>query len=506
MTVKPALRSDWAHMSRRELETFQLHRLRRVMRELWFPFSPYYRERLGAAGLSWRDLKSLDDLSRFPFTTKADILPSRHNPDGPRAFILTPDPDAIKNRLPISKKLALLARGMVGGRSAVEKALQAEFLPIKILFTTGRSASSLPFFLGRLDLALLRESGRRLSEVLGLRAGDDRVVSLFPYAPHLAFWQVAEGAESSGILTLNTGGGRVMGGERILDLIERLEPTAICGMPGYFYHVLRKAHRDGRNWSKIRTVALGGEMVSDVLKRRIVSTLRDMGSPAPCVSSVLGFTESRQCWGECRSDEGTGFHVFPDMGIVEIVDPETGERLPDETTGELVFTALAGRGSLLFRYRTGDIVEGGVTYDPCPACGRTTPRLGTHIQRKSNVKALDLSKVKGTYVNFNTLSALLSSEPAIEEWQLVILKPSDDPFEVDEIELWCSLADGTDEDAFRREIQETVSRATEMRFNRIVIVPLEEILDRLGMETLTKEQRILDKRPVQSKRKDPARS
>ncbi len=506
MTFKPVLRSDWARMSRKELDAFQLRRLRQVMRELWLPFSPYYRERFAAEGLSWRDLKSLEDLARFPFTTKSDILPSKHNPDGPRAFILSPDRESIANRLPASKKAALLARRVFGGRGAVEKALQAEFLPIKILFTTGRSASSLPFFLSRLDLALLRESGRRLSEILGLRAGADRVVSLFPYAPHLAFWQVAEGAESSGILTLNTGGGRVMGGERILDLIERLEPTAICGMPGYFYHVLRKAHRDGRNWSKIRTVALGGEMVSDVLKRRIVSILKDMGSPEPLVSSVLGFTESRQCWGECRSETGTGFHVFPDMGIIEIVDPETGERLPDETTGELVFTALAGRGSLLFRYRTGDIVEGGVTYAPCPACGRTTPRLGTRIQRKSNVKALDLSKVKGTYVNFNTLSSLLSSDPAIEEWQLVILKPSDDPFEVDEIELWCALTADADEEAFRREIQEAVSRATEMRFNRIVIVPLEEILERLGMETLTKEQRILDKRPVQSRRKDGERS
>ena len=285
-----------------------------------------------------------------------------------------------------------------------------------------------------------------------------------------------------------------MGGERILEIIAKMKPSTICGMPGYFYHLLRKARQGGIDLSFIEKVALGGENVSSTLKQRIVDILGEMGAPDPKVASVFGFTESRQCWAECTRVENSGFHTSPDLAIIEIVDPDTGEVVDDGESGELVFTSLDGRGSVMLRYRTGDLIEGGMTHEPCPGCGRRMPRVMSRIRRASNVKTLDISKVKGTYVNLNSLCELLDDDADLEEWQIVIGKRNDDPFEVDEILLYCALVSGANAERFRERTQRSVGALAEIHFNEITITSIEEMLDRVGMEVNTKEERIVDRR------------
>jgi phenylacetate-coenzyme A ligase PaaK-like adenylate-forming protein len=90
-------------------------------------------------------------------------------------------------------------------------------------------------------------------------------------------------------------------------------------------------------------------------------------------------------WCEClfRWVEPSGYHLYPDLGIVEIVDPETGAPKDDGQSGEIVFTSLDARGSCVLRYRTGDMIEGGLTYEPCPYCRRTMPRLLGRINSRA---------------------------------------------------------------------------------------------------------------------------
>lgn len=501
-----AIGNRWDQMNRKEIRAMQLGRLRALVRDRLLPFSPFYARRLDSLGLDHRALRRIEDLAAFPFTTKADVVPSAENPDGPRAFVLKPDAEAIRTRLPRMALIRILAEKLLFGADRLQRRLIAEYNPTKILFTTGRSAASLPFFLTRYDLELLEETGRRITRVLGLDPRSDRVVSLFPYAPHLAFWQVAACSEAAGVLTVDTGGGRVMESDRILDLIGRLKPTTLCGMPGYFYHLLRKARNEGHAWPFVRKIALGGEGVPSVLKQKIVAILGEMGAEEPRVSSVYGFTEARQCWAECLDAENTGFHTSPDLCLIEIVDPKTGEILPEGSTGEIVYTGLDGRGSSLLRYRTGDVVEGGLTHEPCPGCGRVLPRISSRIRRESNQKTLDVAKVKGAWIDFNALAEMLGAEAAIEEWQIVLAKKNDDPFEVDEIELWCALAPQFDRATFRERIQRGIAGRTEIHFNRIETVSLDEMLARLGMETKTKEERIVDRRPKREAREEVKRS
>ncbi len=490
------MRSRWDECDPKETKRMQIKKLRRYLTEQVLPFSPHYRHLAKIGHIPLDDLKDLSDLARLPFTSKKELLPNAEAGSGPRDFILQPSKELIQQELPTGAKLKFLLRRLIKGEEGLQQELLREYNPTQMFFTTGRSASSIPFFLTPYDQALLRETGRRIVRVLGLDPKADKVLSFFPYAPHLAFWQVAACAEAGGILTLNTGGGKAMGGTRIIDLMQRMEPTAIVGMPGYAYHLLRSAHRAGARLSSIKRVALGGEAVSRTLKKKIISLLQDMGSENAKVASVFGFTEARQCWTECVGADNTGFHLSPDLSIVEIVDPKTGEIMNDGESGELVYSTLEGRGSALLRYRTGDLIEGGLTWERCPGCGRRLPRMSSIVRRVSNVKNLELSKIKGTYVNFNSIFELLDAEADIEEWQIVISKPDDDPFEVDELTLHLALAEGTEFRAIIDRIQQRSRACAEIQFNNIRIHNLDEMLERIGMETETKEQRILDLRPM----------
>ena len=287
-----------------------------------------------------------------------------------------------------------------------------------------------------------------------------------------------------------------MGGTRILEFIDRLKPTTLVGMPGYAYHLLRLARERSLDLSSVRLVALGGEAVLPALKARIVTLLESMGARDPRVVSVFGFTEARQCWTECPGARQTGFHLSSDLSLVEIVDPESGAVLPDGESGELVYTTLAGRGSVMLRYRTGDLIEGGLTWERCPGCGRRLPRLSSLVRRVSNMRNLELSRIKGTYVNFNTLGELLQEIPGVEEWQIVLGKRSDDPFEVDELTLHLALTQGIAAATLIDTIQRRARAQAEIQFNHIRIHNLDDMLRRLGMETEPKENRILDNRPA----------
>lgn len=485
----------WDHLSAEERRSLQESRLRKLLRTRVLPFSPFYRRQFEHANLDVGTIRTLDDLRRIPFTTKQDILVSEDNPNGPKDLILQPDEELIRTALPRSEQLKLLGLKLVLGKRRLRERLFREFNPCTLFFTTGRSTGSVPFFLSLYDHELLMEAGRRICSVVGIRPEADRVLNLFPYAPHLAFWQTTFASMATGTLALNTGGGRIMPTDRLIAALERLKPTVIVAMPGYFYHVLRRLVEDGQDLSSVRVIALGGENVPAGFKRKVQELMAQCGAPEVKVASVLGFTEARQCWAECVGERRTGFHTYPDLGLFEIIDPDSGDPLAEGETGELVYTGLDGRGSVVLRYRTGDIVDGGIVSEPCPGCGRTVPRIMSDIQRSSNVKSLDIGKVKGCLVNLNSLSEAFSGDLEIEEWQLEIRKRNDDPFETDEIVLYAALKGAEDETAFRSRIQAVVSERCELHLNEIIVEDVPTLLRRVGMEEQMKEVRIVDRRP-----------
>jgi phenylacetate-coenzyme A ligase PaaK-like adenylate-forming protein len=390
----------------------------------------------------------------------------------------------------------VVAEALLRGRSAVERRFEREYRPIFLTATTGRSSMPVAFAYTDHDMNNLRVSGARLIQTFGATT-KMRGVNMFPYAPHLAFWQVVYAGLEFGMLLVSSGGGKVMGTEGNINLIEKIKPEAIVGIPTFVYHVIREAQAQGRKWPQVTKVVLGGEKSPTGIRRRIVTLLQQMGACDVRVCGTYGFTEARVAWGECPTlpEESSGYHLFPDYGLIEVIDPETAEVKGEGEPGELVYTPLDARGTVVLRYRTGDYIDGGVTWEPCPHCGRTVPRIVGNIGRASNTKELQIGKLKGTLVNFDTLQQILDDTMEIGEWQLEIRKAHDDPHDVDELILHLAPANGANIDQLKEKIRARFQTEIELTPNRIEVHSIDDMLKRIKLESSLKEVRILDARP-----------
>jgi phenylacetate-CoA ligase len=454
-------------------------------------FSPFYSKLHAEGKFQSEKVRSYEDLKYLPFTTKSDMVPTTENPGKPREFILQPNPDTVSSQLTFGRKLDLIKNKLFKGVSFKTQLLE-EYLPVFFTATTGRSAGQVSFVYTHYDVLRLKEAGRRLYDVCGAVQGKDTVLNLFPYAPHLAFWAVYNGGEVSHVPTFNSGGGKVLGTSRILNIIRGLKPTIIAGVPGYVYHLLRIASEEKMDMSFVRMIALGAERTTQGHRDKFKYFLETGGAKDVKILSTYGCTEARMAWVECPDGDQMGYHLYPDMGIFEIINPDTLESVKEGEPGEIVFSTLNGRGSVVIRFRTGDYAEDGILYKPCPACGRTVPRLQSNITRLSNQKELNLTKVKGTLVNLNQIDMVIHKFMEIVEWQLEIGKVNNDPFENDSVTLFISLRPNTHEQTLVKNLIHEFTERFEFSPNKIVVESTEILLDRLGMESEVKEKRMVD--------------
>jgi phenylacetate-coenzyme A ligase PaaK-like adenylate-forming protein len=485
------LQKQWQRLSEPTIRRSQAEQLRRYLRTVVLPFSAHYRELFREQGLDAESFRTLEDLRRLPFTTKSDLLASTAHPQRFKDFILTPDPKAL------ARRPATIFRALAHGREAVKRELEAEFRPIFMTFTTGRSAEPTPFLYTQRDMTRLETAGRRLVEICAGRP-EDRLLNTMPFAPHLAFWLAHYAGTAGGVLTLSSGGGRVMGTDGNLRNLRKFKPDFLIGVPTFVYHLLHQAAEEGVHCENLRRIVLGGEKVSDGLRQKLRDLALELGAREVDVVATYGFTEAKLAWAECpfpHDQPPGGYHLYADLGIVEIIDPGTGAPVPPEQPGEIVFTPLDARGSVVLRYRTGDFTDGGLTYEPCPHCGRSLPRLVGNISRGSEVRQMSFDKIKGTLVDFNELEHVLDDAPNIGAWQIELRKVNDDPLELDELILHVQKLNGADELQLGRELKDRCVSHLEIHPNRIVFHDTDEIRELQGVGRLIKEQKLVDHRP-----------
>jgi len=474
------------------IRRLQAEKLRHYLRQVVLPFSAHYRALFHQQGLAAAAIRSLDDLQRLPFSSKMDLLNTPEHPQRVRDFVLIPDRNVLAHRP------TTILRALWHGRERVKNGFESEYRPIFMTSTTGRSTDPIPFLFTQHDLNHLGLAGKRLFEVCGAQR-EMRLMNLFPYAPHLAFWQTHYGGAAFGVFTASTGGGKVMGTEGNLRLISKIKPDVLIGMPTFIYHVLHQAAEQGMRLENLKRIVLGGEKVPDGMRRKLAHLAGELGAGETDIVATYGFTEAKMAWGECPGggDEGPGsYHLYPDLGIFEVIDPKTGEALPPGHPGELVFTPLDARGTVVLRYRTGDFIDGGLVYEPCPLCGRSTPRLVGNISRSSEVKEMRLDKLKGTLVDFNQLEHVLDDAEHIGAWQLELRKRNNDPMEVDELVLHVHKTDGVREDKLVRDLNNRFVAKTEIHPNRIVFHDADEMRELQGVGVQLKEQKIVDNRKL----------
>src|SRR3989338_7534732 len=293
--------------SLRKQAALQNKKLQHMMR--LFPHAPYYSAFFQAHNLNPRTITSTNDLLK---------IPSLPHVNGFRLFF----------------------------SYTLKQELMKEFKPVHVHFTSGRSAMSVPVLYTQHDLLQLQEASRRMLIHLKIPL-TSRVLNVFPYAPHLAFWQAVYATNYLGVFGVHTGGGKGMGTSKILDVLERMRPEVIIGMPSYVYHILSLAAEQHRDLSSLHYVLLGGEAVTPAYKEKLKSLLHLSGSPSPLIYTTYAFTEGKVSWTQCN--EESGYHLYPDMEFIEIVDPQ-GNRVLDGQTGEIVYTGLDFRGTVFLRY------------------------------------------------------------------------------------------------------------------------------------------------------------
>src|SRR5687768_16906988 len=204
----------WPNGPRSTLRDWQLAKLRRYLRDTVLPFSKHYRELFAQAKLSADDLRTPDDLRRIPFTSKADFAVHADGREVVRDFVLMPD------KAVLSKRPSTILKALVRGKKAVAESFEREFRPLLLTSTTGRSADPVPFLFSAHDIDNLRLAGARLMSICGANR-EMKMLNMFPFAPHLAFWFTHYAGKEFGVFVLDSGGGKSMGTEGNLRLIKK---------------------------------------------------------------------------------------------------------------------------------------------------------------------------------------------------------------------------------------------------------------------------------------------
>ncbi|PYK98491.1 MAG: hypothetical protein DME19_12335 [Verrucomicrobia bacterium] len=157
------LTTRWQDLPEKVIRRLQAEKLKNYLRRVVLPFSAHYREWFRQNGIAADSIRSFEDMQRLPFSSKADLLNTPGNPQRARDFVLTPDPQVL------SRRPSTILRALLHGRDEVRQSFEAEFRPIFMTSTTGRSADPIPFLFAQHDLANLALTGKRLFRRDGVR-------------------------------------------------------------------------------------------------------------------------------------------------------------------------------------------------------------------------------------------------------------------------------------------------------------------------------------------------
>ncbi|MEZ7159792.1 phenylacetate--CoA ligase PaaK [Streptomyces sp. MAD19A] len=291
------------------LRALQLERLRNSLRHA-YENVPFYRESFDQAGVHPDDCRSLSDLSRFPFTTKADLR--ANYPYGMFA-------------VPQERIRRLHASSGTTGR------------PTVVGYTEN-------------DLSMWADMVARSLRAAGARPGDIAHIA-YGYGLFTGGLGAHYGAERLGCTVIPASGGMT---SRQVTLIQDLKPSVIMVTPSYMLTLLDEFERQGVDprSTSLRVGVFGAEPWTQDMRREIEERFAIDAVDIYGLSEVIGPGVAQEC-----VETKDGLHVWEDHFFPEVVDPITGEVLPEGEQGELVFTSLTKEAMPIVRYRTRDLTR-----------------------------------------------------------------------------------------------------------------------------------------------------
>ncbi|MDR3208069.1 MAG: phenylacetate--CoA ligase [Oscillospiraceae bacterium] len=351
-------------MPRRELEALQLERLKGAVARVWNS-APRQRAKLEAAGVRPEDIRTLDDLRRIPFTVKDDFRDNY-----PFGLFARPMKEIVR------------LQGSSG--------------------TTGK-----PTMAGytRADLDTWANLIARLAAAVGVSDEDIAQIS-FGYGLFTGGFGLHYGLEKLGATVLPLSSGNT---ERQLMLMEDFGVTVLIATPSYATYLSETVREKGlRDKLRLRVGLFGGEGCTHEMRRRIEDNLGIIATDNYGMCELTGPGIS----GECL--ERNGMHFAEDHFLPEIIDPDTGESLPEGSLGELVVTTLTKEALPVLRYRTRDITR--LTYEPC-RCGRTHARMDKVTGRSD-----DMLIIKGVNVFPSQIEGVLMRMEHVSPHYLLLVR------------------------------------------------------------------------------------
>jgi len=422
-------------MDREDLEALQLERLQMT---LWHVYHhvPFYRRRLDELGMLPSDFTSLQALRNIPFTRKSDLRD--HYPFG---LFAVPQKEVVR----------------IHASSG----------------TTGK-----PTVVGytKEDLDTWSELTARVLSAGGITA-EDTVEMAFGYGLFTGAFGMHYGLEKIGATVIPASSGNT---EKQLMLMKDFEATALICTPSYALYMLEVAQKmglDPRTDLKIRYGLFGSEGWTDAMRVEIEKRWNVVATDNYGMSELIGPGVS----GECLQKDG--MHIHEDHFIVEVIDPDTLEVLPDGEVGELVFTPITKQALPLLRYRTMDLAR--ITREPC-ACGRTTARMS-----KVKGRTDDMLIIRGVNVFPSQIeSVIMETEGVAPQYQLVVTSQG----YMDELEVQVEMVETAFSDNYRH-LEDIEVNLVHRLQTMLGIKAKVRLLEPGSLERFVgKAQRIVDKR------------
>ena len=349
-----------------ELRLLQLSRLQDTVRRCYDNVA-LFRQRMDERGLKPSDVRTLADVAKLPFTQKTDLRDTY--PYGLFA-------------VPMKEVVRLHASSGTTGK------------PIVVGYTKD-------------DLDVWSSVMLRSFAATGMHEGDV-LQNAYGYGLFTGGLGAHYGAERLGATVIPISGGNT---ERQILVMKDFGVTAICCTPSYFIHLIEKVNASGISFKSlgVKIGVFGAEPWTEAMRAYIQ---RESGIKA---FDIYGLTEIIGPGVGIECCEQAGLHIFEDHFLMEIVDPETDEVLPDGQEGELIITTLTKQAFPMIRYRTHDITS--INPARC-ACGRTIRRIN-RIRSRSD----DMMIIRGVNVFPSQIeAALLSVEETVPHYQILLTR------------------------------------------------------------------------------------
>jgi phenylacetate-CoA ligase len=320
--------------SKDQLESIQTKRLKETVQRV-YNLTPFYRQKFDQMGISPKDIQSISDISKLPFTKKQDL---RDNyPFG----LFTVDQKEI----------------------------------VRIHSSSGTTGKPTVVGYTKEDMNIWNEVMGRVFTMSGVTS-DDVVHNAYGYGLFTGGLGFHEGAQSLGCAVVPSSGGFTA---RQNLLLKDFGATVLTATPSFALHMAEKALEDGYDLQKdfkLKCGIFGAEPTSEGLKKEVARIWGIKYYEVYGLSEIIGPGVSNSC------DHSDELHIFEDHFYPEIIDPKSGEVLPYGEKGELVITTLTKQALPIIRYRTGDIT----VLNPAPCrCGRTHVRMHSVMGRADDM-------------------------------------------------------------------------------------------------------------------------